>query len=242
MTIEPPYSDDKFVVGITGAATEGYGVLFIDSLSHSWTGTLDYKSTLDSRGGNSYTNWGAAGKKFNNVIAAALQSKIHVIASLRSKMEYVLETDLRGKQLPRKIGLAPVMRDGIEYEFGVVFDLGPDHCCTVSKDRTNLFIDSHFQITEQTGVQLLEWLHSASEPEPIPTPQERLADALVDIDPETLTAYLLSRGVSSDGSILAVSDSYAQKALLALSRLKEAIEKFRQEAALAEPVTTQAEN
>jgi len=74
---------------------------------------------------------------------------------MRSKMDYVLEPDVRGKMAPRKVGMAPIMRDGIEYEFTTVFDGDLDHFVTVSKDRTSLFIDQRFQITQETGKQLL---------------------------------------------------------------------------------------
>lgn len=99
-------------------------------------------------------------------------------------------------------------------------------CCSVSKDRTNLFINQHFQVTEDTGRKLLEWLISAPPPEPV---QEQLAKALADIDPETLSAYLIARGAAADGLVASVSDAYAEKALGALPRLLEAIEKFRLE-------------
>jgi hypothetical protein len=43
---------------------------------------------------------------------------MHILASMRAKTEWVLDRDDQtGKSTPRKVGLAPVMRDGIEYEF-----------------------------------------------------------------------------------------------------------------------------
>jgi hypothetical protein len=225
LEIRPPFSDDQFTNGINAAIAEHYSVIIIDSFSHSWEGTLDFKAALDARGGNSYTNWNAAGKKFKAVMAAVLQSPAHVICCLRSKMEYVLETDIRGKQVPRKIGLQPVARDGVEYEYACVFDCNSDHHVTVSKDRTGLFSNAHFQVTEGTGRQILDWLNSAPAE---PTAKERLALELSDVEPATLSAYLIDRGVSSDGSIGSVSDAYAAKALLSLPRLKEAINQCRQ--------------
>lgn len=38
-----------------------------------------------------------------------------------------------------KVGLKAVMRDGIDYEFTIVFDINMKHQCMASKDRTNLF-------------------------------------------------------------------------------------------------------
>jgi hypothetical protein len=192
--------------------------------------TLDFKGVLDAKGGNSFVNWFQAGRKYKNVLTAVLQAKIHVIVCLRVKVEYILEVDLRGKQSPRKVGSAPICRDGTEYEFSAVFDGDAEHYATASKDRTGLFLDQRFQITEETGTLLLEWLNSAPLADPEPSPQEHLAAELANVEPEILAAYLTARGLSSDGTIEAVSDSYAQKALAALPRLKEGIEKFRQEA------------
>jgi len=137
MDIDQPFTETKFIEAINAAVQQRYSVLIIDSFSHAWLGTLDYKNTLDARGGNSYTNWGKAGEKFNQVLTAILQSPIHVICCMRSKMDYVLEPDVRGKMVPRKVGMAPIMRDSIEYEFTTVFDLDSEHVATVSKDRTN---------------------------------------------------------------------------------------------------------
>jgi len=82
------------------------GAVIIASASHFWKGILAFKDQLDSHGrGNSYTNWKQADGKFDPVIEAVLQSKIHVIFCMRSKMDYVLETDSKGKQVPKKVGL-----------------------------------------------------------------------------------------------------------------------------------------
>jgi hypothetical protein len=239
VTLEPPFTDDKFVEAIEAAVAGGYGVVIIDSFSHAWEAVLDYKTSLDSKGGNSYTNWGTAGKKFKSILVSVLQSPIHVICCLRSKMQYVLETDLRGKQVPRKIGMEPIARDGADYEFSTVFDIGSDHCATVSKDRTNLFMDQHFQVTEATGAGLLGWLNSAAAPEPKPTLQEQLVVALEDMDPDDVQAFLVGRKVSD--SVLTVPDEYAERSLRRLPELKTAINKFRQEALEASDCHTERE-
>jgi len=59
-------------------------------------------------------------------------------------MEYILEQNDKGKHIPKKVGMAPVMRD------------------EASKDRTQMFGDKIFQITEKTGVLLRDWLNVSS--------------------------------------------------------------------------------
>ena len=160
-----------FITGTLEAEKAGYDCLIIDSGSHLWQGILDEKSARDAKGGNSFTNWADSTKHFNKTIQAFLQARIHTISCIRSKTEYVLEESRNAKgclvSVPRKIGLAPIMRDGIEYEFTTVFDVQADHTCNVSKDRTGLFVDyapelsRTFQITEETGQQIANWLAGA---------------------------------------------------------------------------------
>lgn len=168
LDIAPPFDNSKFVEGINAAVAAGYGAIIIDSASHFWEGILDYKSQLDARGGNSYTNWKTAGDKFSDIIKSVLQSPVHIICCMRSKMDYVQEKDERGRTTVKKVGLAPIMRDGIEYEFTTVFDVALNHQAAVSKDRSGLFVDKIFQITEETGTLLENWRNSAAASSPAP--------------------------------------------------------------------------
>lgn len=157
--VEPPFSVSK-LINLTKYVLGGdYEVLIIDSASHWWDGVLDYKNQLDKRGGNSFTNWNEASEHYKLMLRAILFSKIHVICCLRSKMEYVLEQNDKGKQVPRKVGMAPIFRDNAEYEFSAVFDLDMAHQAKASKDRTQLFGNDIFVITEETGQLIREWLN-----------------------------------------------------------------------------------
>jgi hypothetical protein len=248
LDVSPPFTESKFIDGINTAVVEGYAILIIDSFSHSWQGILDYKATLDAvRGSNSYFNWNKAGAKFNEVLTAILQSPIHIISCMRSKMDYVLETNSKGKLVPRRVGLAPIMRDGIEYEFTTVFDGDLDHFVTVSKDRTGLFVDQRFQITEETGCTLLAWLKRAPATVVAPTPeavtaassstaeaskeaisiQEQLAAALSDIDASQVRAFLIDRKqITDDQDVIDLSTEYAQEALRRLDEFKQVVRDF----------------
>jgi len=159
LDLEPPFEDRKFSEGIQTSVEAGYDAVIIDSGSHFWEAVLDYKDKLDKRGGNSFTNWSEATRRFRGVLDAVLQSPIHVLVCLRSKMDHVLEKDEKsGRQVVKKVGMAPVMRDGVEYEFTVVLDLDMSHQAASSKDRTRLFDGRIFEITEATGRSLRDWL------------------------------------------------------------------------------------
>lgn len=168
LNIAPPFSPEKFTDGLKAAAESGYEVVIIDSASHFWEGILDIKSKMDARGGNSYTNWNDAGKRFKDVLDAILQSPLHVICCMRSKMDYVQEKNDQGKTTIKKVGLAPIMRDGSEFEFTTIFAVDMAHQTKADKDRTGLFGDSIFQITEETGKQLLAYLDKGEEAPPTP--------------------------------------------------------------------------
>jgi hypothetical protein len=173
--LEPPFEDsEKFMVAINEAIKCGYKMLIIDSATHIWQGILDYKSKLDERG-NSYTNWKEAGNRFQKVIDAILQGDIHVICCMRSKMEYVIEKNDKGKQAPIKVGLSPIMRDGIEYEFSAVFDLDLSHNAIASKDRTRLFDGKIFQLSEEIGEKLGAW---SGKPTPLTFNDEQIKKAI----------------------------------------------------------------
>lgn len=186
LPINPPYTAQKYLKAIDLAIAEGFDTLIIDSLSHVWAaegGLLQQKEGLDSRGGNSYTNWGAITKLFEQLKSKILHSPIHIIVTMRSKQEYILEQNDKGKAAPKKVGLAPIMRDGMEYEFTVVFDVGMDHQFMVSKDRTDLFDGVVATITEDTGKALKEWLTKEKPPEPPPSAP------LQNFTPQTMPKY-----------------------------------------------------
>ena len=160
--LQPPFEHTKFISVIEDAERAGFDVVVIDSLSHLWQGILDEKSNIDRKGGNQYSNWTVPSIHFNEVMQTILQSKIHVIACMRVKQEYVIEAEVNSKgktvSVPKKVGLAPIMRDNVEYEFSTVLEVGMDHQCITSKDRTGLFVDKTFQIDERTGEQISSWL------------------------------------------------------------------------------------
>ena len=82
---------------------------------------------------------------------------------MRSKTEYIQVENDQGKKEVRKIGLAPIQREGVDYEFTTVFDLAINHFASVSKDRTGIFDGQIFQLSEETGEKLKEWLDNGVE-------------------------------------------------------------------------------
>jgi hypothetical protein len=171
LELDAPYNTQKYIEALALGQKEGYDVIVIDSISHAWAGEggiLDKKNAIDSRGGNSFTNWGKVTKDHELFKSKIVHAKCHVIVTMRSKQEYIIESNDKGKQAPRKVGLAPVQREGMEYEFTTVFDCAMDHTYEVSKDRTGLFDGRMEKLSIDTGAEIKDWLSGGAEAPPEP--------------------------------------------------------------------------
>jgi hypothetical protein len=170
LVIRPPYTVQKFVDAVRLAEKSGFDVVVVDSISHEWQGDgslLAKKEQLDSDPKkNQFANWAPISKEHNQFIGMILNSQVHMICTMRSKQDYVLVENDRGKQAPQKVGMSPVQRDGIEYEFTTVFDVDMQHQASVSKDRTGLFDGQRFKITADTGESFVKWYAEAKPVEP----------------------------------------------------------------------------
>lgn len=160
-SITPPFTPKKYIDSIKEAVNAGFEVLIIDSLSHAWNGEgglleMQDRAVKASKSGNSYTAWREITPEHNRLVDAILQSDIDVIVTTRAKADYVI-TDDNGKKSIKKVGLAPVFRDGLEYELTVFLDLSQEHIATASKDRTGIFDGQNFKPTVETGKQLSLW-------------------------------------------------------------------------------------
>ncbi|MBW1735925.1 MAG: AAA family ATPase, partial [Deltaproteobacteria bacterium] len=112
---------------------------------------------------NSWAAWRKVTPKHNQLVEAMLQSPCHIIATMRSKMEYAQVME-NGKTAVKKLGMSPIQRDGMEYEFTLFLDIDQDHVAAASKDRTSLFDGKFFKPSTDTGKTLIEWLETGDRP------------------------------------------------------------------------------
>lgn len=226
--IAPPFSVDKYIDAIHEAEKEGYNVLIIDSLSHAWAGQGGLLEEVDkkaaaSRSKNTYTAWRDVTPMHNRLVDTILQSRMHIIVTMRTKTAYDMEKDERGKITPVKMGMAPVQRDGLEYEFTVVLDLeNSKHMSTAGKDRTGLFDGKTFVISEEIGQVLLDWLEKGVD---VPATQVQRSE-LVTIAKEL--------GINGDDMKSIIQHKYNVESSKELTMgqaddLKNNIEKYHQE-------------
>lgn len=172
------FAPATYVEAIEAAEAEGFDVLVIDSLSHAWIGKGGALEQVDeaarkSKGQNSFAAWRHVTPQHNALVEALVRCKCHLVVTMRAKTEYVLEQNERGKQTPRKVGLAPVQREGLEYEFDVVGEIDLDHDLVVSKSRCSEFAGKVVQRPDaKMGAALLRWLSDGA-PAPVEAPKPR---------------------------------------------------------------------
>lgn len=160
LPISPPYTPEKYIEAITVCENAGMEVIILDSISHAWDELLDFHSKL---AGNSFTNWNKVTPRQKSFVDKILHCNAHVIATMRTKQDYVIQQN-DNKFKVEKVGLKSVQRDGMDYEFTLVFDIDINHFASSSKDRTGLFSNvPDFKISSETGKKILDWCNSGSD-------------------------------------------------------------------------------
>lgn len=160
ISLTGPYTPERYMQAIEICVKAGIEVIIIDSLSHEWEYIINFHASL---AGNSFTNWGKVTPRHNEFIQALLDTNKHVIATVRTKQDYVLN-ERNGKMVPEKVGLKPIQRDDLEYLFTLTFELDRNHVALSTKDRTGLFSNKQGQlINADTGKSILEWCNYGKE-------------------------------------------------------------------------------
>lgn len=159
LTLKPPFTPENYIRAIEVCEKAGIEVIILDSISQSWEELLDYHSSL---AGNSFTNWAKVTPRQNAFIDKILQADAHIIATMRTKQDYVLNQK-DGKFIPEKVGLKAIQRNDLDYEFTLVFDIDIKHFAVSSKDRTGLFMGKpEFIINSETGKKILDWCNNGT--------------------------------------------------------------------------------
>lgn len=168
ISLSPPFTPESYIEAIKEAENAGMEVIIIDSVSHEWEGKGGILETHSNMSGNSFTNWSKLTPRHNNFVEAILQSKCHIICTLRTKTDYVL-VEKNGKQVPEKVGMKAITREGWEYDLTIVFDLDIRQQATTSKDRTALFMNKpQFTPSANTGKLIRQWCETGVESKPNP--------------------------------------------------------------------------
>jgi hypothetical protein len=171
------YDPLRLIELIDDAVKHQYRVLCIDSLSHFWIGKDGELEKVDRAARrmqtpNSFAAWKQVTPIHNALIDKIISAPLHILVSMRSKTEWILDRDDRtGKTVPRKVGLAPVMRDGIEYEFDVCGEMDQDNTLQVTKSRCPKLSGGAFPKPGRELADVLkEWLGTGAAPDQVRQP------------------------------------------------------------------------
>ena len=125
----PPFHPGRYAQGIQMAVKEGYDVIIVDGISPAWNGPGGVLEIVEknTKGANKFSGWAVGTPAHQELLDAILSCRAHLICTMRSATEYTV--DEKGK--PHKVGLKPVQRDGIEYEFHFLCELDVDHAMRV---------------------------------------------------------------------------------------------------------------
>jgi hypothetical protein len=169
ITLAAPFTPERYIEAIKACETAGMDVIIIDSITHEWDGKGGILEIHGNMQGNSFTNWGKVNPRHTAFINTILESKCHIITTVRRKQEYEMTKDSTGKANVEKLGMKEVTREGWEYEVTANLELDIKHNATSSKDRTGLFDGQPpFIPSAETGKMLLEWCEQGEEtPKPI---------------------------------------------------------------------------
>jgi len=162
LEIAPPFTPGKFVEVIEAAEKAGLKCLILDSISDEWSGiggALDIHSAASEVTKNSFTAWKKVTPMHEGLFNKILSSPLHIICTVKKKTDYVMETNDRGKQVPKRVGVKDVAREGTEYRWMLQFDVDPyGNAATCVKDNLDLFMNkAPFVITEATGKAIRDW-------------------------------------------------------------------------------------
>jgi len=158
LALTEPYQPERYIKAIETCESAGMEVIIIDSITHEWNGAGGCLEIHEKFGGR-FQDWSKVSPRHSSFIDKILQSKCHIITTVRRKTDYSMDADMNGKTKVVKHGTKEETRSGFEYELTVNFELINDkHLANASKDRTGLFMNKpEFIINSATGKKLVEW-------------------------------------------------------------------------------------
>lgn len=158
--LEAPYNPEMFVEFIEYAVEQNYPILILDSTSPEWEGKQGCLE-LQLQAGGTYQAWAKVTPRHDKFIASIADSPIHIIATMRGKDQYEIETE-NNKTSVKKLGVGAKQREGFEYEFTATFLIDQKtNLATPQKDNTHIFEHEGDQIlTEKHGIEIIKWANS----------------------------------------------------------------------------------
>jgi hypothetical protein len=181
----PDHHPRTYMAAIDAAVAGGYEALVLDSLTHAWQNILGRKDVYDAaHPKEKFTSWNTFGGEWSRFVNYILFAPINIFATARSKQTY---EKVEGSSKVEKMGLHPILRDGTEYEFALVFDLSQTHMARATKDNTGRFDLSPTQLWDltspNTSAALADWINAGELiPQPAAATMKDVSDAFVELE------------------------------------------------------------
>ena len=161
LELAPPFAPETYIAAIEAAEQGGYDVVVIDSMSHEWNGSGGILQIVDEitarKKGGGRDAWKDATPRHTRFLETIVRSSCHVVATVRSKTAY----EWTGAEV-KKLGLEPIQRDELEYEFTIYGSLDRDHRLDIQKSRMRGLQDAMIHKPDHTlGEKIAQWLSSA---------------------------------------------------------------------------------
>jgi hypothetical protein len=156
------FGPSQYYNAIESAEESGFDYLIIDSLSHAWYAELDVV-------GSDVRNWAKVRPIERQLWDKIISSSCHIIATMRSKIEYEYgATEISGKQKMtsvRKIGTAPIQKEGSEYELDICGLLDDQNTLMISKSRCPEISSGIYPKPGKKFAEIVQnWLNDTSSP------------------------------------------------------------------------------
>jgi len=168
---------DNFVKAIKAAESD-YDCVVIDSLTHAWNGKngcleLADQESAKSKSNNSYISWKKITPIHDRLIASILSADCHVIATMRQKQQYEAGKNEQGRFSVTRLGMAPVQRDSVEYEFDIMGEMNIDNTLVITKSRMAELSGKVFNKPDaEIAKQIMAWCGSGEAPKPYELPSD----------------------------------------------------------------------
>lgn len=159
------FSIDDLEAVLKSCQEFGADVVVIDSLSHFWNGDGGIIEETENRSKSmkwdSFRSWREVGTPLTKkMIRLVLDYPGHIIATTRAKKTYLTSKDENtGKMKIEKGTMEPQIKEGIEFEFDLVMEIGLDHTMTIEKTRCKP-LDGKVWRKPKSGEfgELVDWL------------------------------------------------------------------------------------
>lgn len=168
------FTPTNFIDALDAAENNGYAVFCADSLSHFWTGkdgALEFVDSASKRHRDNQGGWKDFRPHERMMVDRMVSSPCHILVTMRTKNDYIEEVNpATGKKQRRKVGLAPVQREGLEYEFDMVGYMDDDNTFIVDKTRCSSYAGKAIaKPSAKDFVPFRDWLSGAPRESSRPT-------------------------------------------------------------------------